>query len=199
MSQRSKMMQRAKAVFERQTSRIYRTLLHDYPDVVLLVHHENGKKFTYQYLNKDGKDKLKRKFEQGDEPFLLYNIRSIDSLFVTMYDELFGDAEVDDKPYLYVGHLAEANEYQPDEPHNITCKVKKDGSGVSLKVERYEEKWYATHEWPIMHLRYHMESKFKKAELKRNLEVTWQVLRECIEERVKEMWREANKKRQREA
>jgi hypothetical protein len=46
-----------------------------------------------------------------------------------------------------------------------------------------------------MHLRYHMESKLKKAELKHNLEVTWKALRECIEERVKEMVRERNKKR----
>ena len=197
MSQLSKLMQRGKALFEneRRIDHIESTWLHRYPDVVLLVQHENGNKFTFKYLNKDGKDKLKSKFEPGDAPFLLYNIRSMDSLFIAMYDELFGDAEVDDKPLIDWGHLAEAIEYEP-EPHNFTLKVKKDGSGVSLKVERYDEKWYATHEWPIMHLRYHMDdSKLKKADLKHNLEVTWKVLRECIEERVKEMVRERNKKR----
>jgi hypothetical protein len=195
MSQRSKLMQRGKAVFERYTSFILPTLLHSYPDVVLLVQHENGKNFTFKYLNKDGKDKLKSKFKPGDAPFLLYKIGSMDSIFIAMYDELFGDAEVDDKPLLYWGHLAEAFEYEP-EPHNFTLKVKKDGSGVSLKVERYDEKWYATHEWPIMHLHYHMEdSKLKKADLKRNLEVTWEVLRECIEESVKKEVREGNEKR----
>jgi hypothetical protein len=200
MSQPSNMMQRAKAVFARHTSYIHRTLLHTYPDVFLIVQHENGKKFTYKYLNQDGINKLSRKFKPGDVPFLVYNIGSMDSLFVAMYDELFADAEVDDKPYLYSGHMAEAIEYE-DEPQNFTCKVKRDGSGVTVKVKRYDEGEYATNEWPIMHLRYHMESKLKKAELKHNLEVTWKALRECIEERVKEMWRKANenKKRPREA